>query len=1029
MTELALTRNRVTLVVLLLVFAGGIGSYQAMPKAEDPGFIIRAAQVVTQFPGASPERVEQLVTNTLEQAIQELPEVERITSTSRAGVSIIVVEVKMAYTVLQPIWDKLRRKVEQAAGDLPEGVIGPAVNDEFGDVFGIVFALTGDGFSYAEMKGAADDIRDEILKLPDAAKVEIYGAQDERIFIEYRNERLADLGLSPGQLRSMLETTNILVPGGAVDVGPERIILEPTGSFESVEDIRRAIVSVPGTGVTLFLEDIAEVSRGYIDPPRTMTRYNGDPCLILAVSMREGGNLIALGEDVRTLLHRLQGQYPIGLEFDLETNEIAFQPRQVSTKIAEFRVSIAQSVVIVGGVMLLFLGLRTGLVVVTLIPMAMLGSLLLMPYFGVGIDQMSLASLIIALGMLVDNAVVVSEDIVVRIAGGKKPFQAAVASGKELRGPLFIASLTTAAAFLPIYLAESNAGEYTSPIFVVVTLTLLVSWVLALTMIPLLCCKFLNVKKDAGGTYDTRFYRWFRKCLAILLHGRYVTVAVAVAALIGAFQLMAFVPNIFFPDSDRALFIIKLELPEGARIGATEEAVAELEAYLEDNLMEGPGSTGGGITHWATYIGSGGPRFVLTYTPESMRSEYAFLLCSVTDWRQIGAMASQIDRRLQETFPDVTVSVQKLSSGPAASKEIQVRISGEDAETLFKLADGVRGMLSDTPGPRNIGDDWGPKTKKFIVNIDGARARRAGVSNQDIALSLQTALSGFAVTELREGEDIIPVTMRSAESDSNDLAYLESVNVFAQATGTTVPLNQVATLELAWQYGKLLRRDLRKTVTVESDLAPGATAAEVNASLRPQLEAAAADWPRGYTWALGGTSEESAKAQQSIADKLPIAIFAILLLLVIQFNSFRKTAITIATIPLGLIGVILGLLVMQSYFGFMTLLGIVSLAGIVVNNAIVLIERIDLEINENGHPPARAIVEAAQRRLRPILLTTVTTIGGMIPLVIGSNPLWPPMAIAIMFGLGFSTLLTLGVVPALYAILFRVRFEKGFMTK
>ncbi len=1020
-TRTAIEKNRITVVALIIIFAGGLGAYRTLSRAEDPGFIIRTAQVTTVFAGAGPERVELLVTDKLEKAIQEMPELDFITSESKTGVSIIFVNIKESYTDMRPIWDDLRRKVERARPDLPEDIVGPTVNDEFGDVFGVIITITGEGFNYAELKEVADEVRDEFLLIEEVAKVDIYGAQEERVFVEYNNARLTELGLSAIQLTAILNSRNIIIPGGAVNVGDERIVLEPSGNFETVDDLRRTVIRLPGRDELVYLDDIATVERGYIDPPKSKVTSTGLPALALAISMREGGNIISLGEAVQATLARLQTVYPIGIEFDV----IAFQPREVEKKVDDFVGNLFQAVSVVIVVMLLFLGLRTGLVVASLIPMAMIMALLVMSIFGIGLDQVSLASLIIALGMLVDNAIVMVESTMVQMSEGKSAVDAAVHSARELRVPLLISSLTTAAAFLPIFLAESSTGEYTAPIFKVVTITLLSSWILALTMIPLLCVRFVKVKSNPRREgYDTRFYQRYRGLLITVLKHRTLFLAGIVGTFVLAMAGFRFVPVIFFPPSDKALIKAEFELPIGRSIENTEEVVREIEEFLQNELRVDTGRSDG-LTNWASFIGQGGPRFVLSYTPEPPSPNYAFLLINASTSKPIDEYIARIEDFAYERFPDLETTLRRLENGPPIEAPVQVRVLGREPDVLFGLVDQVKEQLRAVAGTKSIGDDWGRRVKKLRVNVAQPRARRAGVTSQDIAISLQTGLSGLEMSDFREEDKLIPIILRSVSGDRRDIGKLESLTVFAQATGRSVPLKQVADLEVEWEPAKILRRDRLKTVTVSSYLDPGYTATDVNAQLVPWLQEQSRDWGLGYRWELGGEAETSGEANQSIAAKLPIAAFIIILLLVIQFNSIRRPAIILLTIPLGLIGVVIGLLVARSYFGFMTLLGIISLAGIVINNAIVLIDRIGIEINENGLAPPRAIIEAAQRRLRPILLTTATTVSGLVPLWLGGGPMWEPMAISIIFGLLFATLLTLGVVPLLYSLFFRVSFE-GF---
>ena len=1032
-TRLAIEKNRIFVAALAVVLLSGISAYTDMPRSEDPGFVIRTALVQTIFPGASPERVELLVTDKLEKVIQEIPELDFVSSTSKVGVSIIYVNIGEQYTDMRPIWDKLRRKIDRARDELPENVIGPTVNDEFGDVFGTVIAITGDGFDYRSLRDIADEVRNELLFIPEAAKVDIVGAQEERIFVEYDNARLAEFGLSPLQLQQMLEARNIVLPGGDFSTRFERIVLEPTGSFRSVDEIRQTVLNIPASSEVIRLQDIASVSRGYIDPPRTRMRHNGEPALGLAVSLREGGNILELGTAVREVITRARAVYPVGIEFDL----VQFQADAVFNKVNDFAMNLVQAVVIVALVMLVFLGLRTGLVVASLIPSTMIAAILVMSVFDIGIDQMSLASLIIALGMLVDNAIVMSESTMVQMSQGKSAKQAAIDSAAELRVPLLVSSLTTAAAFLPIYLAESSTGEYTAPLFKVVTITLICSWVMALTLIPVLSVAFFKVKQSVDANpFETPFYSKYRAILLLLVRNPWRSLASAAVVFVIAIMGFGRIPNIFFPPNDRPSFTIEINLPAGSPIDRTDEIVAGIESFMRDNLMADD-KQAAGIINWGAFVGEGAPKFLLSYNPKPTDPSYGFILVNATSAEIIEAsLIPPIERFVQQNFPDANADVRPLPLGPPVTSPVEIRVSGRDTDTLFEIVDNIKEQLAATAGARQVTDDWGARSKKVIVEIDETRARLAGVSHQDTAISLQTYLTGIETTEYREGDKLIPVVMRSeaevrcdAGSDRCqrlvDPARLAGLSVYSQVTGQSVPLSQVATPRLVWQPGEIKRRDRLRTVTISSLLAPGTTATDVNSAIQPWLVGEQSSWPFGYFWELGGEAESSGKANASIAAKLPIGVLIIVLLLVSQFNSFRRPLIILVTIPLSIIGVVFGLLVANSYFGFMTLLGIISLAGIVINNAIVLLDRIRIECENNGLRPDQAVIEAAQQRLRPILLTTATTVGGLVPLWLGGGPMWEPMAIAIIFGLVFATLLTLGVVPILYALLFKVQFSEG----
>ncbi len=1017
LTRWAIENNRVTWVLLAVILIAGFQAFNTMPRAYDPGFIIRTAQVVTYFPGAAAERVEALVSAPIEEVIKELPELDFVRSESRAGVSIVSVNIRESYTEMRPIWDNLRRKIDSVAEELPEGVTEPQVNDDFGDVYGIVVGLTGEGYSFKELHTIADEVKAVFLQIRDTAKVEILGVQEERIFLEYNNARLADLGLSPGLLTQILEGRNIVVSGGSFKLGDERISLEPSGNFESMAEIGATLLRLPGTNQLFQLRDVATLKRGYVDPPEELVSVSGDPAIAIAIAMREGGNNIKLGEAVKTAIAGFYQSYPIGIEFQL----VSFSPQEVDEKVRGFVINLLQAVAVVSLVMLATLGLRTGLVVSSLIPVTMLLSIVVMSTLSIGLDQISLAALIIALGMLVDNGIVISESIMVQMEQGKSAVDAAIDSSAELRTPLLTASLTTAAAFLPIYLAESSVGEFTASLFKVVTITLLSSWVVALTIVPLLCVRFIRVKLSAATT-PSRLQGAYRHLLTGLLSHRALTLAVTGVVLVFALRAFELVPKLFFPPSDRSYFTVEFELPTGTNIDRTQRIVSEVEDYLQGKEID-PGIAGA-VVNWVSYVGSGGPRFVLSHNPVPSAPGFALMVVNVTSPTVIGSIRRDLEVFVEDRYPDLELKTRLIENGPSVENPVEIRLSSSDSTRLFFAVDALKKKLRELGGLRNISDNWGQRQKKLEVRIDQARAVRAGITNQDIAVSMQAGLSGIQLTEYREGEDVIPVVLRSKTSTLHDVNKVSSLSVYNQSSGQAVPLKQVADVQLVWDIAKVYRRNGIRTVAIGAQLEPGVTAADRMAILQPWLEEQRTAWGSEVAIELGGESESSGDANKAIADKLPVAGFIILLLLVGQFNSMRKSLVILTTIPLGLIGVVVSLLVGQSFFGFMTLLGVVSLAGIVINNAIVLLERIDLE-RSGGLTHFDAIVAAAVQRSRPIVLTTATTVLGLLPLYLGGGEMWEPMALAIMGGLLFSTILTLGVVPVLYAVLFGVSAARG----
>ncbi|MGI9202201.1 MAG: efflux RND transporter permease subunit [Woeseiaceae bacterium] len=1018
LTAAAIAKNRITLTVVGLVMLAGISAFHQLPKAQDPGFIIRTVVITTRFPGASPERVELLVTDKIEKKIQEMPEIDSITSESRTGISIIYANFKESYKVMRPIFDDLRRKVDVVTPDLPQGVEKPVVDDEFGDVFGSVYTLQGDGFSYAELKTIADELRDDLLKEPDIAKVSIHGAQQEVIFVEYSNSRLSELGLSPQRLSASLASVNIVSSGGDIVSGRERITLEPTGNFESIEDLRRTVIELPG-GTVAYLEDFVEIYRGYKDPPQSVSRVNGVPTLAIAISMREGGDILKLGERLDQLMPELIEKYPWGIAYE----KVWFQAELVEQVVSAFTSSLGQAIIIVILVMIAFLGVRTGLVVGSLIPATVIASLFSMQLFDITINQISLTALIIALGLLVDNAIVIVESIIVKREAGQSAVAAAIDSGKELKTPLLISSLTTAAAFMPIAMAKSSVGEYTSDIFYVVSIALLSSWLLAMTLVPMLTTIALKVKKSGRteeNQFDSRWYGYYRAILDASLRCRVRFLAVIFSLFALAVVGMGFVRQEFIAPSEDPVFSGKLELPLGTSIETSQEQIADIDQFIHDTYYA-PKTGKPLVSNWLTFIGEGGPRMQLSLNPPNPNPANTFVIANTYDGKDVEEVMAGIEAYAREHHPDMATQVKRLENGPPVDYPITVRLSGSEFDSLYAMADEVTGYLYEQSDVSDIKNSWGLQTKKLLVDVDQELARRSGVTSEDVAYSLQAGLTGIDLTQYREDDELIPVTLRTVEADRQDFSKIDGLTVYSQSTDVSVPLKQVANVSLTFEPGIIERRDRDRTMSLNVQLTEGATAAEVAKTLVPWLENAATSWPAGHSFEIGGETEESGEANASIAAELPVAAMLILLLLVGQFNSMRRPAIILSTIPLGLIGVTFGLLIANSSFGFFTLLGLISLSGIIINNAIVLLDRIAIEISEFGRSQRDAIMMACQQRFRPILLTTATTVLGMTPLLWGGTAMFKPMAITIIFGLAFATALTLLVVPVLYAIFFRVR--------
>jgi multidrug efflux pump subunit AcrB len=1024
-TKTALSFNQVTFLIIGIIIALGLAGYNQLSRDAMPPYTIRVCSIVTTFPGASPERVETLVTDKIEKVIQEIPELKTVTSESRTSLSIIKAELKpeIKKEDLQNIWDRIRRKVEAIRSELPDNIFGPDIKDDgLGVVYGIQVGLEADGYSYAEMKQYADEIRDDFIRLEEAARVEISGAQEEQIFIEYDNASLAQYGISSNQIKNSISTTNIVFPGGNVGLGKERIVIEPTGNYEALEDVKNTLVTI-NRNEKVKLGNIANVRLGYKHPKESIVKINGNNGLVIAVALQEGANLTNLGEQIDEKI----ASYNVSLPFGMKVKRIASQDTYVNTKVNDFVGNVVQSIVIVLFVMLLFLGLRTGLVVASLIPLAMVMSLMIMNLMNVGLNQVTLASLIMALGMLVDNAIVVSESILVKIEKGIKAKEAAISSSQELAIPLLISTLTTSAAFLAFYLAQNTMGEMMGNIFIVISIALLSSWILALSIVAMLAVYFMKVKPKAGTTEKKSIFDrlnvGYTKLLKAALNFPRLSVLVIIAMFVGSLLLFPLLPFIFMPDSDRNLVVVNVDLPLGSKIEETEKVVDQISDFISKELWASndPEQADKGVVSWASFISKGPNSYDLGYQPGQANSGYAHLLINTTTFEANPEVIEALDQYAFEQFPNAEISVAPLGGAGGAKYDVGVRITGQDSEELLLLAQQVKNQMATMDGAKNIKDDWGPKIKKVRIDIDQDKAGRAGVTNQDIALSLQTALSGMDIGDYRDLDGNIPIIMTNLERDDIDVHDLESINIFSQMTGQNVPLIQVANIDVDWQIAKIFRKDLNRTITVQCDAKAGYTASDLTEQLIPFMKEAQADWQPGYTYSFGGESEASAEALGAVGAKLPIAGFLILLLLMLQFNSFKKTIIVLLSIPLGIIGVIIGLLLFQSYFGFMAYLGLISLAGIVINNAIVLLDRIEIEQTEFSRTPYQSIISAAQQRFRPILLTTFTTVLGLIPLYLGGGLMWEPMAVAIMIGLLFATVITLLFVPVVYKLFFNVR--------
>ncbi len=1024
LTKFSINKNRLTYTILTTVIILGLSLYGTLPRDSMPPYTIKVANIVSVFPGASPERVELLVSDKIEKVAQELPELKEVSSTSRTELSVVTVTLKdeVSPDDLQGVWDRLRRKLDVING-LPQGVKPTLKDDGIGDVYGIALGLVTDGFSYATMKEYADEIKDDLIKLPEAAKVTLGGVQDERIFVEFDNSKLKEYGLSASKLQNYIKSTNILSSGGKINLNIERIILEPTGNFNSVEDIKNMLIPV-GDGTQLLpLGDITNVKQEYIDPPDQIVHANGKLAISIHVNLKEKANIIKLGEDINKVMNRWEKKLPIGLEL----KRLSSLDTYVDNKINDFLINLLQSVSIVFFVMLIFLGLRTGAIIASLIPLVIIMTLMIMGLIDVGLNQVTLAALIMALGMMVDNGIVVAETIMVKMEEGIKARKAAIEAYSELYMPLLISTLTTSAAFLSFFLAESMMGDIVGPIFVVISIALLSSWVLSLSVISLFCFLFMKTKQkgEKKPSLIDRTISWmkeyYKKYILIALKHRYkVIVGIFVIFIISLYGFTK-IEFLFFPDSDRNMITIDINLPEGTKIERTSEIVEEIESFINQELKVNK-DRAKGVSDWSSFVGKGPDPYDLGYSLDEANSSYAHLLINTSEAEHNNEMINKLDFFCFNQFPNADIKIGFLA-GAGGGAPIEIKVSGDDPSELSRISQLIKLKLDQISGTKNVKDNWGPKSKKFVIDIDQNRAQIAGITNQDIATSLQTILDGFITGEYRENDKSIPIIMRSNTGQQQSLESLETLNIYAQNTGRSVPLLQVASIIPQWQYSKIRRLDLNRTINVSSELSENGNASKITSELTPWLAEQTKSWPEGFSYKFGGDAQSTADNMGAVLAYLPLSGFIILLLLIIQFNSFRKMLMVSLTIPLAIIGVVIGLLTFGEPFGFMPFLGVISLAGIIINNAIVLIDRMEIEQNILKRAEKDAIITACLQRFRPILLATFTTVLGLIPLYLSGGDMWEGMAIGIMIGLLFGTIITLIFIPAFYSVLFNVNYK------
>ncbi len=1003
LSEWAIRHRSLIAYFMLAIVIAGIGSYFQLGRNEDPAFTIKTMVVQTQWPGATVTDTIQQITERIERKLQETPGLDYIRSYTTAGQSTIFVNLKGSTPAAKvpDIWYQVRKKVGDIRNTLPQGVVGPGFNDEFGDTFGIVYGFTADGFSHRELKDYVDDVRSRLLQVPDVSKVDVLGAQDERVYVEFSTDRLAGLGIDRSQLIAALQAQNAVAPAGVVQTGDENILVRVSGAFRSEKDI--LAVNFMAGGRIIPLSDIAHVTRGPADPPQPMFRVNGKEAIGLAISMRDGGNVLALGRNIERAMAEIIVDLPIGIEPTL----VAEQPATVEHAVDEFMEALWEAIAIILFVSCVSLGARAGSVVAIAIPLVLAIVFVAMTFCGIDLQRISLGALIIALGLLVDDAMITIEMMISRMERGDTKEQAAAFAYRSTAFPRLAGTLVTVAGFVPIGFAQSSAGEYTFSIFAVVGIALISSWFVAALFTPLVGVWILKPPKTVHSGTPGTIMALFRRVLLSAMRARWRTVIMTLVAFALSLVGMLFVPQQFFPSSDRSELLIDLKLPQNASIQATRDVSAKLDRLLaEDHDVE----------RWSTYVGRGAVRFYLPMDLQLPNDYFGQLVVVTKGLEQRKQVQARLEQALETAFPNVVARVYPLELGPPVGWPLQYRVSGPDPDHVREIAFKVAQIMGEQASVQKVNYDWIEPARMVTIRVDQDQARLLGLSSRDLAQSINTVVTGATVTQMRDWIYLVDVVTRATTEQRMSLATLRSLQV-PLPNGRTVPLTQLASVEYGQEYPFIWRRDRLPTLTVQADVAPNILPATVVQSLAGRFNDLKASLPVGYTVTVGGTVEESSKAQQSVIAVVPLMLFLMLTILMIQLQSFHRLLLVLSVAPLGVIGVVVALLASGKPLGFVAILGVLALIGMIARNSVILIDQIETE-KANGRHPWNAVIEATMNRFRPILLTAAAAILGMVP--IAPTIFWGPMAYAIMGGLAGATLLTLLFLPALYVAWFGI---------
>ncbi|ODV43036.1 multidrug transporter AcrB [Cupriavidus sp. UYMMa02A] len=1020
----ALEHQPLTRYLLVVLLLAGLMAFFRLGQDEDPPFTFRVMVVQAFWPGATAEQIAVQVTDKIERQLQEVPYADKIRSFSKPGETTVIFQLKDTSPASDTaqVWYTVRKKIGDIAQTLPAGVRGPYFNDEFGDVYGTIYALSADGFNYKELREYADLVRQELLRVPAVAKVSLLGLQDEKIYIEFNQARFAQLGLDINAIADQITQQNNLNGSGVLVTPTDNLQVRVSGQFASVADLENLVLRGPNGIANIRLGDIAHVYRGYVDPPQSTMRYNGKNVIGLGISMAKGGDIIELGKNLRIAFERLRGQLPVGIEMD----QVQDQPQAVERSVGEFVHVLIEAVVIVLGVSFVSLGLHTrplrldvrpGLVVALTIPLVLAVTFLFMNIFGIGLHKISLGALIVALGLLVDDAIIAVEMMVRKLEEGLSKMEAATYAYTSTAMPMLTGTLITAAGFLPVGLAKSTVGEYTFAIFAVTALALVLSWLAAVYFTPYL--GYLLLKSRAGGgehheVFDTPFYARFRRLVDWCVTWRKTVIVITLVTFALGIYAFKFVEKQFFPDSSRPELMVEMWMPEGTSFAQMESEAKRFEAAMRQDRD---------VQSLTTFVGTGAPRFYLPLDQIFPQSNVAQVIVMPVRTEARDALRRRVIAVLDSQFPNLRGRVKLLPNGPPVAYPVQFRVIGPDATGVRQLADQVKALMRANPNTVGVNDNWNESVKMLRLEIDQDKARSLGVTTGSIARVTQTVLTGIAVGQYRDGDKLIDIMMRTPRNERDTMSDLGNIQVPTN-TGRVVPLTQVARLSLRSEPGVIWRENRDFGVTVQADVMDGIQGPTVTAQINPLLNKLREQLPPGYRITVAGAEEESGKAGASIAAQLPLCVFLIFTLLMLQLHSFSRALMVFLTGPLGLIGAAGTLLLLRAPMGFVAQLGITALLGMIIRNSVILVDQIEQDI-QAGVPAWNAIVEAAVRRFRPIILTAAAAVLAMIPL--SRSLFWGPMAVAIMGGLIVATVLTLLFLPALYAAWFRVRRPEAGM--